>query len=201
MTNRIEKGEKLKLGLTIFWIGVILAVAVGGIATHSVTSTFKEASTMEEVNETMWKVPGFWFFLWAFGVPLGAIIAGIGIILYGNGDKSVLFGGGTLLVVALVTIINGPLPHIPVLFGIGGNLILLFFFGILWQYSKKLTETSSYFKLTGYTFLVTGLWFTCEKTARPYLTAAEGVGESPANIMIYFVLAFLFFYLGERNKK
>jgi len=201
MTNRIEKGEKLKLGLTIFWIGVILAVAVGGIATHSVTSTFKEASTMEEVNETMWKVPGFWFFLWAFGVPLGAIIAGIGIILYGNGDKSVLFGGGTLLVVALVTIINGPLPHIPVLFGIGGNLILLFFFGILWQYSKKLTEKSSYFKLTGYTFLVTGLWFTCEKTARPYLTAAEGVGESPANIMIYFVLAFLFFYLGERNKK
>ncbi|WP_445475680.1 hypothetical protein ACT9XH_02765 [Methanococcoides methylutens] len=191
----------MKLGLTLFLIGVILAVAIGGIASHSVTSTFKEASTMEEVNETMWKVPGFWFFLWAFGVPIAAIIAGTGIILYGNGDKSVLFGGGTLLVVALITLINGPLPHIPVLFGIGGNLILLFFFGILWQYSRKLKEKSSYFKLTGYTFLLSGIWFSCEKMARPYLTAAEGLGESPANIMIFFVLAFLFFYLGERDNK
>ncbi|MEL4304690.1 hypothetical protein [Methanococcoides sp. LMO-2] len=191
----------MKLGLTLFLVGVILAVAIGGIASHSVTSTFKEASSMEEVNETIWKVPGFWFLLWAYGVPFAAILAGTGIILYGNGDKSVLFGGGTLLVVAFISIINMPLPHIPVLFGIGGNLILLFFFGILWLYSSKLKEKSSYFKLTGYTFLLTGMWFSCEKMARPYLTAAEGLGESPANIMIFFVLAFLFFFLGERDNK
>ncbi|AKB85077.1 hypothetical protein MCMEM_1024 [Methanococcoides methylutens MM1] len=182
-------------------VGVILAVAIGGIASHSVTSTFKEASSMEEVNETIWKVPGFWFLLWAYGVPFAAILAGTGIIFYGHGDKSVLFGGGTLLVVAFISIINMPLPHIPILFGIGGNLILLFFFGILWLYSRKLNERGSYFKLTGYTFLLTGLWFSCEKMARPYLTAAEGLGESPANIMIFFVLAFLFFFLGEREKQ
>ena len=59
----------------------------------------------------------------------------------------------------------------------------------------------SYFKLTGYTFLVIGMWFTCGELSRPYLSALEGTGESPIHVMIYFVLAFLFFYLGERNKK
>jgi hypothetical protein len=192
-------GENMNKGLSLFWLGAILAVVLGGIASYSLVDTYKTSTTMEEVNQSMWKVPGFWFFLWAFGVPLGIIIAGIGIILNGKGEHSVLFGSGTFLVAALITIINGPLPHIPVLFGIGGTLILLFFFGILWQYSKKLTEKSSYYKLTGYTFLAIGMWFTCEKMARPYLTVFEGRGESPAHIMVFFVLAFLFFYLGEKN--
>jgi hypothetical protein len=91
------------------------------------------------------------------------------------------------------------MPHVPVLFGIGGMLILLFYFLILWQNARKFKNNA--YKLGGYTFLVTGFWFTCGLASRQYQSAL-GAGESPIDITTYFVLSMLFFWLSElRNSK
>ena len=196
--------NKQKIGLIIFLIGVVLAIAMGGIASYNVGSTFKD-STMDDVNQTMWKIPGFWFFLWAFGVPLGAILAGIGILIYSKvKTKTIwLFGLGTFFTFVLVTIIAPIKRHIPILFGIGGTLIMLFFFGIIWYWANKKHENqkAANFQLVGYVFLLIGMWFTCGALSRPYLDAIASVKSSPIDIMIYFVLGWLFLFLSHYKSK
>ena len=82
----------------------------------------------------------------------------------------------------------------PPLFGIGGALIMFFYFTILWKHADRFRENA--YKLAGYTFLVIGFWFTCGMGSRQYQPAL-GAGESPIDIMTYFVLAMLFFWLSE----
>lgn len=186
-----------KLGKIIFFIGIALAIGMGGIASYFVSAAYRLSP--EEMSQTIWAFPSFWFMLWAFAVPLGATIAGTGILMNTKAKpKNILtFGIGTLVTLVLVSYFNGPIPHIPILFGIGGTLILLFYFLIIWKKSKQFKD--NVFRLTAYTFLVMGFWFTCGTTSRPYHQAITGGTESPINIMIFFVLAMLFFWLSEKN--
>jgi hypothetical protein len=86
------------------------------------------------------------------------------------------------------------MPHVPVLFGIGGTLIMLFYFLLLWKNAARFKENA--YKLAAYTFLVTSFWFTCGLGSRQYQPAL-GAGESPIDIMTFFVLAMFFFWLSE----
>jgi len=99
---------------------------------------------------------------------------------------------------------SGFLGHMPPLFGIGGTLILLFFFGILWFWAKERMalkdsfKTAADFKLVGYVFLLLAAWFTCGQTSMPFLKAFEAVPTpSPIYIMIYWVLGWLFLFLSH----
>jgi hypothetical protein len=78
-------------------------------------------------------------------------------------------------------------------------LILFFFFGIWWLSSKKSNGRSDYLMLTGYTFLLMGMWFACGESSRDYFVIFEGPGESPIHVMTYFVLAWFFLFLGHCN--
>ena len=191
--------NKQKIGLIIFWIGIVLAIVMGGIASYSVSSAYRHL-TMDQVNETIWAVPGFLFFLWAFSVPLGAILAGIGVLIYRKAKtKTVwLFGIGTFLAFMIISAIPKN-KHYPPLFGIGGTLIMLFFFGILWFWTKKNHEnqTVANLQLVGYVFLLIGMWFACGALSRPYQKALEGIASSPIDVMIYFVLGWLFLFLSH----
>ena len=128
--RKVMKMTKQRIGLVIFIIGILLSVILGSVASYGVNSAFRD-STIEEASKTMWKIPGFWFFLWAFGVPLGAILAGVGALLYSKAKASTtwLFGLGTFLTFVVVTVVLPVGEHIPILFGIGGTLIMLFFLG------------------------------------------------------------------------
>ncbi len=195
---------KQKIGLIIFITGILLAVILGGVASYSVNSAFRD-STIAEASETMWKIPGFWFFLWAFGVPLGAILAGVGALIYSKAKASTtwLFGLGTFLTFVLVSVALPVKKHIPILFGIGGTLILLFFFGIVWSWAKKRMtlknneKTAADLQLTGYTFLLIAMWFICGELGGQFLKAFEGDTGSPIKVMIYLVLGWLFLFLGH----
>lgn len=122
--------DKRMAGLVLFWIGVICAVAMGVFASFDVNSTFRD-STIEEVSQTIWSIPGFFFSSWAFSVPFGALLAGIGILIYSGRQKSVvwIFGLGILMMQVAVGFLLSGIAHIPLLFGIGGALLTLFFFG------------------------------------------------------------------------
>ncbi|UCC41285.1 MAG: hypothetical protein JSV96_07645 [Candidatus Aminicenantes bacterium] len=200
---------KQKVGLVLFWMAVIWAMGWGVIGSVFVDSAFRTL-TMDELNLTMWANTGPWTMIWGlFGVPLAAIVAIIGILLYSDAKGSTIlkYGIGIFLAGAGMAAVY-PLGHIPLLFGIGGTLILLFFIGILWLWAKErmaLKETSStaaYLKLAGYMFMLIAAWFICGMASQPFLKALEN--ETPYNpilVMIFLVLGWLFLFLGHYKSR
>ena len=186
-----------KLGKFVFGTGVVLAVAMGVIV--SIDPGYVCHLNPENLPTTLWSYPALCFVSWAFSVPLAFIIAATGLLIYANAKlKTILqFGLGTTGAYLFISFANGPMPHVPVLLGIGGTLIMLFYFLILWQNADRLKDNA--YKLAGYTFLVTGFWFTCGLASRLYQPVL-GSGESPIDISTYFVLSMLFFWLSERRQ-
>jgi hypothetical protein len=183
-----------KPGIVVFWVGVLLAVIMGLIV--SLDPGYVCQLDADNLPSTAWSYPALCFISWAFSVPLGFMVAAIGILIYANANrKTVLkFGLGMIGAYLFIVFANGPMPHVPVLFGIGGTLIMLFYFLVLWKNAARLKE--NVYKLAGHTFLVTGFWFTCGLGSRQYQPAL-GSGESPIDIMTYFVLAMFFLWLSE----
>ena len=187
-----------KIGKSIFFIGVAIAIIMGAIISYD--PGFVCHLDPENLPETIWSYPALCFAFWAFSVPVGIIIAATGILIHASAKKRTIlkFGLGTISAYVLISFANGPMPHIPLLFGIGGTLILLFYFLILWKNANKLKENAV--KLAGYTSLIIGFWFSCGLASRQYQPAL-GSGESPIDIMTYFVLAMFFFWLSEKKQE
>jgi hypothetical protein len=197
---------KQKVGLVIFWIAIFWAFLWGVFLSFSVDSAFYNLA-MDDVNQTMWALTGPWFFLWAFGVPLAAIFAAIGILLSTGAKGSTVwkYGVGIFLFV-FIGMAAVRLGHIRPLFGIGGALILLFFTGILRLWAKErmaLKDGSTIaadFKMVGYVFMLIAAWYTCGISGQPFLKVFEGEPPStPIHVMIFFVLGWLFLFLSHQK--
>ena len=198
---------KQKVGLVLFWIAVVWAILWGVIGSFILGPIVRNL-TMDEVNQTMWAIDGPWFFTWGvLGVPVGSLVALIGILLHAGAKGSTVakygVGGFLALVIAMST---GMVGHIPLLFGVGGTLILLFFIGILRLWAKERTAlkdaaaAAADLKLIGYVFLVIAAWFTCGTASMPFGRAFENVEPTtPLHIMVVFVLGWLFLFLGYQK--
>jgi len=129
--------NKQKLALSLFWIGLLIAVVFAGIGTRGLMHNLRTL-TMEELDTTVWKIGGLMFMLWAFAVPLGSVLAVIGAFVYGKTKPafSWLTGIGVLGAVIVMNLVWSRV-YEPPLFGIGGALILIFFFSIVWIWMKK----------------------------------------------------------------
>ena len=195
---------KQKVGLVLFWLAVIWAFLWGVLGSVFVDSAFKNL-TMDEVNQTMWATTGPWYLLWAFGVPLGALVAGIGVLLYSGAKGLTMWKCGIGIVLGVfIGMASGFLGHIPPLFGIGGTLILLFFMGILWLWAKERmalkdsSTTAVDLKLVGYVFMLIAAWFICGIASLPFQKAFEGEAwGTPLHVMIFLVLGWLFLFLSH----
>lgn len=195
--------NKQKVGLILFWLAVVWAIFWGIFGSVMVTSELKDL-TMEELNQTSWSVTGPWFITWGvFGVPMAAIIAVIGMLLYSDAKGSTIlkFGIGTFIAL-IISMSAGLLGHIPILFGIGGALILMFFFGITWLWAKErksqkdASSAPANLRMIGYTFMLMAAWFTCGMAGMPFLRALEGQPPStPLHLMILLVLGWFFHFL------
>ena len=183
-----------KSGIVVFSIGVLWAVIMGLIV--SLDPGYVCRLDGDNLPTSLWSYPALCFIAWAFSVPFGFMIAALGILMHAGTKRITVlkFGSGVIGAYLFIIIANGPVPHVPVLFGIGGTLIMLFYFLILWKNAASLKE--NVYKLAGYTFLVTGFWFTCGLGSRQYQPML-GAGESPIDIMTFFVLAMFFFWLSE----
>ncbi len=82
--------ETRRLGLIIFWIGAAYMIGMSFIASWSVAPTFRNLS-FDRVNETIWAMTSPLFWLWAFSVPLGSILA---VLVYYSvpGQSDLAFG-------------------------------------------------------------------------------------------------------------
>ena len=197
---------KEKVGLLLFWIAVIWTISWGVIGSIFVGTAIRNL-TMDEFNQTMWAVTGPWFLIWGiFGVPVGALVAFIGMLLHSGAKGSTVwkYGIGGFLALAFSMSI-GLIGHVPPVFGFGGTLILLFFIGILRLWTKEriaLKDTSavvaSDLKLVGYVFFLMAAWFTCGIAGLPFFKAFEGeIPNTPLHIMVILVFGWLFLFLGH----
>lgn len=194
-----------KTGLVIFLIGAVYMVGMAFVASWVCVEPALRNLSLVQYRETIWTFDGALFLLWALSVPIGSILAGVGILLYvrAKGARIWLFGIGIFLILVIVEILL-PSTHFPPLFGVGGGLILTLFLAILWFWAKKRTilegqaKTAADFQLVSYVFfLITG-WFLCKAHGTPYMKALEGEPlESPVSIIVYFVLGWLFLFLSH----
>jgi hypothetical protein len=196
--------NKQKLTLSLFWIGLIIAVAFAGIVTRSLMYNLSTL-TMEELGTTIWKLDGPLFIIWAFSVPFGVVLAGIGAFMYAKTKAafSWLAGIGILGTVILMNMVWSRVYN-PTLFGIGGIIILVSFFAIVWIWMKRYAgldvqeKIVGSFKLIGYLFWINASWFLCGETAKMHLKVFEGSPPpSPIEIMVFLVLGWLFVLVGE----
>ena len=193
-----------KAGLIIFWIGAVSMIVMGWVGSWLITPALRNLS-LAQYSETIWSWDGALFWIWAFAIPLGSILVGIGILLYVRAKSSLiwLFGIGILLILGIAEQLL-PSTHFPPLFGVGGGLILGFFLAILWFWAKKYkvlegaAKTAAYFQLVGYAFLLIAMWFLCGTLGAPFLKVLEGEPpSSPISIIVYLVLGWLFLFLSH----
>ena len=202
---------KQKVGLGIFWIGIIWAIVWGILIGWIFVGPPFRNLPMAELSQTIWATTGPLFLLWGIGVPLGAIVVGIGLLLYSGAKGSTVwkFGIGTFLGFVIVqAIMVMQLGHFPPLFGIGGALILLFFIGIVWLWAKERialkdsSTTAADLKLVGYVFMLITAWFVCGIASIPFLKALEGEPPtSPVHVIVFFVLGWLFLFLSHYKSR
>jgi hypothetical protein len=192
------------IGLILYSIAIIYMILIGLLASFPVRSAYR-FSTFEEVGETIWASTSPLFGLWATAIPIGAILAGAGLLIAVRAKRSHiwLFGLG-IFGVLLIDILSRweilPEPgHSPLLFGIGGGMIMGFFLIILWYWAKKYTtlrdqeRSAAELQLAGYVFLIIGMWYLCGELSRPYQRALldQSLG-SPVSTIVYLALGWLF---------
>jgi len=197
--------KKQTIGLVLFWVAVAWSIGWGIMVSIPMGSKLATLS-MEEINQTAWSITGSLMILWGIlGVPLGAIIGGVGVMLY-SGAKGLMVwvsGIGAFLIL-FAAMYSGIFGHISILFAIGGSSILLLFFGILFFWAKErvalkgIHGTAADLRLIGYVFILMAAWFVCGGLGQHFKKVFEGEQMStPLHIMIFFVLGWLFLFLSH----
>jgi hypothetical protein len=196
--------KQQQIGLVLFWVGVIFAVAFAGIGTRSLMHNLRTLA-IEENNATIWADDGPLWISWAFSVTLGSILAGIGAFVYVKTKPvfSWLTGFGVLGAVFAMVMVWSRV-YDSTLFGIGGTIILVCFFAIVWVWMRKYAaldiqgRIAGSFKLIGYLFWINASWFLCGETAKMHLKAYEGKPPpAPIEIMVFLVLGWIFVLIGD----
>jgi hypothetical protein len=197
-----------KLGLTLFWIGVLYAFAFAVPIGAYVDETIR-GFTVDELNRSLWAPEGLWFNVWGFGPPLGALVAAIGLLLRAGAGASRVwaFGIGVVLVV-FIGILLTTLGHFPPLFGVGGALIVLSFTGTLWYWGRErvglegMAMEAADLRLVAYVFFFVAAWFTCGAASGPFMTAFSAVDPmSPIHLLVCFVVGWLFLFLSHYRSR
>lgn len=200
--------KRQTLILSLFWIGVALAASLAIFGTGSLMGNLRTL-TRQEVSATMWDLDGPLFYLWAFAVPMGSVLAGIAAFSYAK-TKPIFAWSAGIGVLGAVIVMNIVWSRVykPVLFGIGGAIILIAFFSIVWIWMKKYAsleinaKIAGSYKLVGYLFWINATWFLCGETGKLHLRAFEADPmPSPIEIMVFLVFGWIFVLVGEYKSR
>ncbi len=196
---------KQKVGLLLFWVAIFWAVLWGIILPIFIDLAFRNL-TLDELSQTVWALNKPWIYISGLGgVVIGALAAGIGVLLYTDAKGLTVWKFGISFILAfIISMVVGITGHIPPLFGIGGSLILIFFMGILWFWAKERVKLSNEYavaadlRLFGYAFFIIAAWFICGIASHPFLKALNEVPHTtPIHIMIFMALGWFFIFLSH----
>ena len=201
--------NKQKIGLILFWISVIWMIA-WLIVTKGIFGPLLNTLTTDEINQTIWSFTGSLNLLSGISIFLGAILTGIGSLLYAGTEGSIVWKVGIgLFVVLSIAIASSVLNYYsPPVFGIGGGIILLSFVGILWLLAKErmaldgLARTANDFKLVGYEFMLMAAWILCGKAAEGFVLGLKGLPKtSMMNILILLAFGWVFLFISHYKSR
>ena len=124
--------------LILFWVGLLFAFAFACVATWSLIQILHTNSAADVAN-TAWNMDGAVFKLWAFSVPIGSLLAVIGALLFVKANRAFIWTiavGFPVIVVPTIIVFSSR--YYPWgFYGLGGSLILLLFFSLVWLWMKK----------------------------------------------------------------
>ena len=204
-----------KVGLIMFWVGAVIVFTGSWLVQWWIFPIWKN-SPVEQFEGTVLAFEGPVFMLIGLSTPLGVALAAIGILFCAESEKFRLwpFAVGVVFI-ALGMLLFPLLGYYPLLFGISGGLILLFFFATLWYWAKKRSllegsaRTAADFQLVSYVFFLFVAMLLCSLLGNPFsglyfpekvrlfdwaLPAAYSMGTKAA---IYLALGFFFTFLSH----
>ena len=202
--------NRQKIGIILFWsgvIGVIIMQALTWIQTPA-----QRVHTAEELGGTINAIWGVLFFIRNLG-GMGLTLSIMGVLLYATEKGSYFWLLGFLPGAALgVSMLWEPSTYSPMIFGTGGTVILLSYFGILWLWTRTYAayegaaRTGRHIQLLGYSFLVSTGLLLCMYFGNPNILAladlpipsAESINVS---LSISMLLLFAGQYVVAKNSK
>lgn len=196
---------KKNVGLVVFWVSVIWMI-IWLIVSKAVFGPLVHSLTTEEINQTIWAFDGPLNTVSGISLLLGAITAGVGILLYASAKGSTIWkvGAGLSIGLTLALVVTAYNFYSAPVFGFGGIVILMSFTGALWLLAKERmarddsSSTEIDFKLVGYVFMFMAAWFLCGKASQGFMKGLEGLPPmSTMNILILLALGWFFLFLSE----
>jgi hypothetical protein len=150
--------NRRKRGMIWFWLGI--AVVFVTQVLNWIQSPIYRVQTAEELRGTAHAISGPLFWIRTLGSS-GLALSLIGVLISTSKKGSYFMFLGTIPMTALVlAIFWEPSRYIPQLFGIGGAIILVSNFGILWLWTRTyqayegIARTGKQVQLLGYSFVV-----------------------------------------------
>lgn len=156
------------IGLALFGIGAILLFFVGFIM------SWWYVPAIREYGFGGLPFPVSLSVLWGASAPLGALLAAVGAALYaqvGHTRLLVLIAGCIVLTGWIILWRVSEVPS--ALFGIDGGLIVVFFLGVLWNWSRSRSllsaseRTGSDLQMLGHVFFLIAAWYLCGVMGAP----------------------------------
>ena len=201
--------NRQKIGKILFWIGVINMMV--WLVLTIIQSPAQRVHTSEELIGTIHAIWGPLFWIRTMG-GLGTTFSLVGVLLY-TGKK----GSYSWLLGLLPNFLNfgqywQPSKHIPALFGIGGTVILISYFGILWLWTRiyaayeGLARIGKQVQLLGYSVLVVTAFFLCMVFGNPKQLALADLAIPSGELInltlsLGMLLLFVGHYLVARSSK
>lgn len=194
---------KQKIGIFFVVVGII------GLSFNYVlqwiTSPIYKANTPEQLVGTVWDPAGFLFIFNGQFTFFGLGLTIIGILFYSTrkGSYFWLWGFVPFIAFLLLTVWQPSQAFAP-LFGIGGGIVTLSYFGVLWAWINTHTayegdaKTAKHIQLIGYSFLYMTALFLCIYIGTP---KHQGLANIPIvsgqSIVIAFSVGFALLAIGQ----
>ena len=194
--------NRQKIGIILFWIGVISVIVMQALTRFQ--SPMQRVHTAEELSGTMYAVDGALWWIRNIGGS-GLTLSIVGVLLYTGKKGSYFWLLGFLPGAALgLGMYWEPSQYVPELFGIGGTVILLSYFGILWLWTRTyaayegIARTGRHFQLLGYSFLVSTGLMLCMYFGNPNVLALADLPiPSAESINVTLSLSMLLLFGGQ----
>ena len=206
--------NKKTFGFILFLIGALIIFGTSWVAPWW-TSPVWSSAPPESFEGTAWAAFGPIFMLMSVGVPIGIILFTVGILIISGVRKTSPWLILTVVVLAVLSMLYPPTTgYYPVVFGIAGGLILIFFYLTVWFWIKNRKKSSENQKLAAdfqflsYIFFLLLAIQLCAILGNPFsgLYFPEKVIRDGSisfhysmglKSIIYFVLAWLFTFLSH----
>ena len=201
------------ISFVIFIIGIAYMTVDGWLISWWLVPDYRQVGPSFISDTSFYSCRAFFTF-WALSVPLGSIITALGLALYSHLEKKrfIVYIIASLVLLAWLGFWSQSILY-PLLYGIGGGLILFSFCISIWSLAKvrKINKSISKnvldFRAIGYIFFVITAWGMCGLLGIPSFglrpeqllefESHQMLFTMGAKVLICFTLGWVFFALSQ----